>query len=333
MATCLLRVSVDQFSADITKQYQKIEQEQGLTIRQRAMLRRAKRLARRADVKVVSKVVSMKEIAPIELPHVHATELVSVSSLHAAAPESSSSSSASSQSSESSQVLIASNTSNDSTFPAFDHASFPVAKIPNWGAMRSPEEWTRSYKEYKKEELVSIPAYDVSVLTTPLKDLTNPITSLTIPKITAKLFYSTRFFGAYSVDSAEFTAIHPGVDLKLALGTPIGAIGGGLVREVETNENLGLHVVIEHRIGNATYYSIYGHLGAASVSVGDDVKPGDTIGVVGMTGDTTAPHLHLQIDRGQSDEVHHEPYFPDSVPSPAEAGRFVVNPITFIMRN
>ena len=53
-------------------------------------------------------------------------------------------------------------------------------------------------------------------------------------------------------------------------------------------------VVIEHA-GGVT--SLYGHLQTGlAVHVGDDVVAGQVIGAVGMTGNTTGPHLHLEID-------------------------------------
>lgn len=175
-----------------------------------------------------------------------------------------------------------------------------------------------------------VPAYQIAKLTVPMKDLTDPITPETIPEITRKLYYSTRYFGAYDLDAGEFTSIHPGVDLKLARGTPVGAIAGGRVHSVSTSENLGLHVIIEHHINGEAYYSIYGHFDSVSVSAGQTVVPGQIIGKVGMTGHTSAPHVHLQIDRGAPGEADHEPYLPSSIPSPAEASRHVVNPMVFI---
>lgn len=211
-------------------------------------------------------------------------------------------------------------------FPAFDHATYPVTMVPNWGAMHAAAEWNRDYDEMTMSDFVPVPEYDMSKLTVPLKSLLNPRED---DELTRKLFYSTRFFGAYDLDAGEFTAVHPGVDLKLALGTPLGAIAGGKVNSVEMSDILGLRVIIEHRIGSEVFYSIYGHLGSAAVQAGDVVRPGTLIGTVGLTGNTGGPHVHLQVDRGHGETIH-VPYLPKGVPSPAEADKWVVNPIKFI---
>lgn len=180
------------------------------------------------------------------------------------------------------------------------------------------------------EDFVKIPRYDMSVLTTPMESLSKPWREENIPAITSKLFYSTRYFGAYDLDAGEYSGTHVGVDLKVARGAPVGAIGGGRVNGVYTTQNLGLHVVIEHRLRKGeTYYSIYGHFDTAAVSAGDDVVPGQTVGYVGMTGNTTAPHLHLQVDRGQPGEKH----VPVPPGSSADVGSRVVHPLTFISQH
>ncbi len=227
------------------------------------------------------------------------------------------------------QLTLKSAAPSQNEFPAFGYATYPVQSIPDWGAMRQPSQWSRVFSQYSAEEFIPVPAYNMTVLTTAMSDLISPLTSQTIPFITAKLFYSTRFFGSYDIDSGEFEAVHPGVDLKLPLGTPLGAIGGGRVRSVVTDQRLGLHVMIEHRVGAETYYSIYGHMAEARVQEGETVVPGQVIGTVGMTGNTTAPHLHLQIDRGNPGEDH-VPYYPAVLPSSAQADKFVVHPIHFI---
>ncbi|MBI3331714.1 M23 family metallopeptidase [Candidatus Peregrinibacteria bacterium] len=214
-------------------------------------------------------------------------------------------------------------------FPAFGQATYPVPNAPNWGAMRTPQEWNRTFREMSQEDFVSFPAYDLDVLTTPLTLLLKH-RNAHIDEITTKLFYSTRHFSAYDLDAGEYTGRHPGVDLKLARETPIASIGGGRVNAVQRTENLGTYVVIEHRIGDDTYYAVYAHLDAASVQTGEDVRAGQTIGTVGLTGNTSGPHLHLQIDRGQPGEREHIPYAPSSIPAEEEAERHTVHPIEFI---
>lgn len=219
------------------------------------------------------------------------------------------------------------------SFPVFDHSVHPFTATPNWGAMTSPAEWNRTYRQMNDADFVRIPAYDLRMLTTPSKSLIKDrYDAETIKILTAKLYYSTRFFGAYNLDATEFTAVHPGIDLKLAADTPIGAVAGGRVHAVRHDEqSLGLHVIIEHHAPDGqTYYSIYGHMETATVKIGDAVTPGMKIGTVGLSGHTTGPHVHLQVDRGEPNETYHEVYWPSVVPTPEEADIHTVNPITFI---
>ncbi|MDD5623405.1 MAG: peptidoglycan DD-metalloendopeptidase family protein [Candidatus Peribacteraceae bacterium] len=223
-----------------------------------------------------------------------------------------------------------SSSSSTSTFPAFGHAAYPVSRVPNWGAMHSAAEWDRSYGEMAREDFVSVPRYDLAVLTTSLQELMAN-RDANIPAVTAKLFYSTRYYGAYNLDATEYSGQHPGVDLKLARGTPVGAIGGGRVQTVTRDSNMGLYVMIEHRLPEGTFFSIYGHLDEAWVKGGEDIAAGKAIGIVGMTGATTAPHLHLQVDRDDGVRPHIR-YWPASsgAVDRTVAQRSTVNPLTFI---
>lgn len=213
-------------------------------------------------------------------------------------------------------------------FPAFIHTSQPVNKVPNWGAMSTPEEWKRPYSQMTDADFVPVPAYNLKVLTIPMKSLTSGsrVSTADVPAVTAKLYYSTRYMGKYDLDAGEHTGEHPGVDLKLALGTPLGAIGGGRVYSVSSDARLGLHVIIEHRNESGQFFSVYGHLGSTKVSAGDTVKPGQTIGFVGLTGMTTMAHLHLEVHRGAlpTEPGMHAAAFTESQ---------VVNPMSFISSN
>lgn len=198
--------------------------------------------------------------------------------------------------------------------------------------MKTPAEWNRDYSEMDRTEFVRLPRYDLDELTTPMATiLAKRDDPESIRLITAKLFYSTRFFGSYDTDAGEFSGNHAGIDLKLPFGTPVVSIAGGRVNAVVREESgLGLHVIIEHRLGDETYYSIYGHLSSVGVTQGQEISPGAYIGAVGNTGRSTLPHLHLQIDRGARDENPHVVYWPGNVPTPEEAARYTVHPISFI---
>lgn len=195
--------------------------------------------------------------------------------------------------------------------------------------MHAAAEWNRKYDQMTAADFVAPPAYDLQKLAAPFKEL---VAMKDEEEITRKLFYSTKFLGKYDVDAGEYVGTHPGVDLKLAPGTPIGSIAGGRVQTVGSDDTMGIHVIIEHRIGKETFYSIYGHFASTAVRQGQDVTPGQFIGTVGSTGSTTGPHLHLQVDRGNGTSPH-VPYAPAKGTSTAEAERWTVHPIRFIQEH
>lgn len=96
---------------------------------------------------------------------------------------------------------------------------------------------------------------------------------------------------------------HDGIDIGGTGGNLNGqaadSIGGGKVTEVGYDENgYGNYVVVDH--GNG-YTSLYGHLQKATVKQGETVSAGQQVGVIGSTGSSTAPHLHLRVRKnGQS---------------------------------
>ena len=81
---------------------------------------------------------------------------------------------------------------------------------------------------------------------------------------------------------------HKGTDFAAAVGTPILATASGTVVESARRGGNGNYVKIRH---NATYSTQYLHMSRRLVKVGDFVKQGDVIGKVGMTGNTSGPHV------------------------------------------
>jgi len=89
---------------------------------------------------------------------------------------------------------------------------------------------------------------------------------------------------------------HPGVDISAPTGTPVKATGSGIVIESQyTTGGYGRLVVIDHGGG---YRTCYAHLSRLSVQVGQEVHRGETVGLVGSSGRTTAPHLHYEVRIG-----------------------------------
>src|SRR5215831_17482657 len=89
--------------------------------------------------------------------------------------------------------------------------------------------------------------------------------------------------------------IHEGIDIGASYGTSIGAADAGIVSLVTWNPccGYGNYVLITH--GNG-YTTIYAHLSAIYVSVGQAVRRGQPIGAEGSTGYSTGPDLHFGVD-------------------------------------
>jgi murein DD-endopeptidase MepM/ murein hydrolase activator NlpD len=99
----------------------------------------------------------------------------------------------------------------------------------------------------------------------------------------------------YGVRLDPFTHVpsrHEGVDYGAEPGTPILAAASGVVARVVHDPQYGRMVEIDH--GN-DYLTRYAHAQAIYVKAGEPVRRGDTIGAVGSTGRSTAPHLHFEI--------------------------------------
>lgn len=86
---------------------------------------------------------------------------------------------------------------------------------------------------------------------------------------------------------------HYGTDLDLNIGDTVVAAFDGIVRITQYDrQGYGHYVVLRHYNGLET---LYGHLSAYKVKVGDLVKAGDLIGLGGNTGRSTGPHLHYEV--------------------------------------
>jgi len=128
-------------------------------------------------------------------------------------------------------------------------------------------------------------------------------------------YYSVEYMGSYAT-GIQGTGSHPAVDIRVPVGTPVRSIANGIVSEVQNNAGgFGKVIVIRHpnvpdpanpRL-TTTLYSNYAHLSSIYVAEGAVVGKGEQIGLSGVTGDASGPHLHFQIDR--ADAPWH-PYWP-----------------------
>jgi murein DD-endopeptidase MepM/ murein hydrolase activator NlpD len=104
--------------------------------------------------------------------------------------------------------------------------------------------------------------------------------------------YRPENFGSRRVINGEERSPHAAVDIRLPEGTPVRSIGDGTVAFAGEQFFGGRSVVIDHGGGVA---SVYYHLKGFTVSEGQRVARGETIGAVGATGRATGPHLHFGV--------------------------------------
>lgn len=88
-------------------------------------------------------------------------------------------------------------------------------------------------------------------------------------------------------------AFHYGMDFSAPTGTHVYATGNGKIIEANYNANgYGNIIRVDHGYG---YITVYAHLSAFKAKVGDEVKRGQVIGLVGNTGKSVGPHLHYEV--------------------------------------
>jgi hypothetical protein len=141
-------------------------------------------------------------------------------------------------------------------------------------------------KTAEAEQLRAIIAYSGSAVYT-----AGPFTPPVAADTRRTSFFGDRRVYRYSNGRSD-TAVHAGIDYGVPVGTPVRACGAGRVALARGRIVTGNSVVIEHLPG---VYSIYYHLDKIMVEEGALVNEGDTIGLSGMTGLATGPHLHWEL--------------------------------------
>ncbi|MFH1429958.1 MAG: peptidoglycan DD-metalloendopeptidase family protein [Candidatus Uhrbacteria bacterium] len=127
-------------------------------------------------------------------------------------------------------------------------------------------------------------------------------TSLIRPMLRAPLkfsYISSGYTYARFHPTLQRATPHLAIDYAAAIGTPVLAVGDGVVGFAGWNGGYGNYIDIRH---NSTYSTQYAHLSAYAkgIRAGAHVKQGQVIGYVGSTGFSTGPHLHYQIKKNGS---------------------------------
>lgn len=110
---------------------------------------------------------------------------------------------------------------------------------------------------------------------------------------------SQKFNNYSSTMSKKGRPYHCGMDI-VSSKTAIYAAADGTVKYKGYTSGNGNHVIISHKLGGKTVYTLYSHLEnySSCPDVGDSVKRGEKIGVMGNTGNSTGTHLHFSVFSG-----------------------------------
>ena len=100
-----------------------------------------------------------------------------------------------------------------------------------------------------------------------------------------------RLTGRFGDVSSYWSSVHTGLDFAAAYGSPIRSVARGVVVDTAYDGAFGNKTVVRLADGTEVWYC---HQSEQVVQVGDRVSPGDLIGYLGTTGNTTGPHLHLE---------------------------------------
>ncbi len=112
---------------------------------------------------------------------------------------------------------------------------------------------------------------------------------------TAKLAWPTSTRTISSPFGIRWGRLHAGIDIPLAIGTPLRAPAAGRVTDASSFSGYGNYTCIQHATALTT---CYGHQDSIRVRVGETVAAGQVIGLSGNTGASTGPHLHFEVRRG-----------------------------------
>ena len=147
--------------------------------------------------------------------------------------------------------------------------------------------WRSSISWKKTSAQAALPAGSLQLLSSAgLADLTST------PTLWPVIGHLTGTFGERMDPFSGEGAFHTGVDISSQYGDSVRVSADGVVIEADERAGYGRLVVVDHGFGVTTYY---GHLSSFNVLVGQQLRRGDTIGNVGVSGRSTGPHVHYEV--------------------------------------
>jgi murein DD-endopeptidase MepM/ murein hydrolase activator NlpD len=102
----------------------------------------------------------------------------------------------------------------------------------------------------------------------------------------------TSDFGNARVFNGSLKSYHSGTDFRAKVGTPVKSVNDGVVVLAKDRFYAGGSVIVDHGEG---VYSCYYHMSKYEVKEGDFVKKGQLLGLSGVSGRVTGPHLHFSM--------------------------------------
>lgn len=109
-----------------------------------------------------------------------------------------------------------------------------------------------------------------------------------------------RLTARFGEQGQRWARTHTGLDFAAPAGTAVVSVDAGVVLSAGWNGSYGQQVVVRHADGTETSYA---HLSRLDVVSGAAVARGQLLGRVGSTGNSTGPHLHLEVRPGGGDPV------------------------------
>ena len=151
---------------------------------------------------------------------------------------------------------------------------------------------TKKAEEAKKAQLAKAAARSKAFASTTTLAATGEISGMSL-SIPVSGSISSRF----GERSSSRSSVHTGLDIAAPMGTGVRAISEGTVVFAAYNGSYGNLIKVDHGNGVQSWYA---HCSAIYVGVGQTVSSATTIAAVGSTGNSTGPHLHLEIRVGGS---------------------------------